>query len=82
MISTRRLFVLLCAALCVLYFREASAQNVYTANYGNNTISKVTSGGSLTDPWATLASGANPVSIAIASTATTSPFIFTPAVIP
>ena len=39
--------------------------NVYTANFGNNTVSKITSTGTLTQTWATLASGTNPDAIAI-----------------
>ena len=38
---------------------------MYTANYNNNTVSKVTSGGSVTQAWATLASNASPYGIAI-----------------
>ena len=38
---------------------------MYTANYNNNTVSKVTSGGSVTQAWATLASNAFPYGIAI-----------------
>ena len=31
-----------------------ATENVYTANYGNNTISKITAAGVLADPWVTL----------------------------
>jgi|GEM_PF-1411548 len=39
--------------------------NVYTANAGNNTISKITASGSVTKIWAALAANANPASIVI-----------------
>ncbi|MDE1191580.1 MAG: T9SS type A sorting domain-containing protein [Arachidicoccus sp.] len=39
--------------------------NVYTANYGNNTVSKITSDGTAIPEWATLASDANPSGIAV-----------------
>jgi hypothetical protein len=39
--------------------------NVYTANYGNNTVSKITSAGVVTQTWATLASTATPYAIAV-----------------
>jgi len=42
-----------------------SKGNVYTANYNNNTVSKITAGGTVTQAWATLASDANPYAIAI-----------------
>ena len=39
--------------------------NVYTANYNDNTVSKITSGGTVTQAWAALASNAFPIAIAI-----------------
>ena len=39
--------------------------NVYTANYGNNTVSKITSDSTVTQPWATLDPNSYPQSIAI-----------------
>ena len=44
---------------------RALSQNIYTANNGNNTVSKITSNGTVTQAWATLASGALPSAIAI-----------------
>ena len=39
--------------------------SVYTVNNGNGTVSKITTAGVVTQAWATLASGAAPVGIAI-----------------
>jgi hypothetical protein len=38
--------------------------NIYTANYNNNTISKITSNGTVTQAYATLATGTNPFYLA------------------
>jgi DNA-binding beta-propeller fold protein YncE len=45
-----------------------AAGNVYTANYSNRTVSKITSAGVVTQSWAALASTANPAVIAISAT--------------
>ena len=49
-------------AICV-----DSSGNVYTANPGNNTVSKITSGGTVTQAWATLSGSANPDAICVDS---------------
>ena len=50
-------------AALLTFATEAAKGQVYTANSGNSTVSKITSAGVVTDPWATL-SGA-PYAIAI-----------------
>ena len=42
--------------------------NVYTTNYNNSTVSKITSAGVVTQSWAALASGASSAGIAISAT--------------
>jgi DNA-binding beta-propeller fold protein YncE len=42
-----------------------ASRNVYIANYGNNTVSKITPSGIVTQAWASLVSGANPLAIAV-----------------
>ena len=78
----KKLILSLAVALC-FWSIPAFSQTIYTANYSNSTVSKITSGGSVTDPWATLASGTGPRGIAISTaSASVSPFISTPPVIP
>ena len=52
-------------AALLTFATEAAKGQVYTANYGNSTVSKITSAGVVTDPWATLTSGAYPIAIAV-----------------
>lgn len=70
-------------AALLTFATEAAKGQVYTANYGNNTVSKITSAGVVTDPWATLTSGASPHGIAVISASSTvKPFLLLPPVIP
>ena len=52
-------------AALLTFATEAAKGQVYTANYGNSTVSKITSAGVLTAAWATLTSGAYSYAIAI-----------------
>ena len=69
-------------AALLTFATEAAKGQVYTANYGNNTVSKITSAGVLTAAWATLTSGAAPYAIAVISASTVEPFLLLPPVIP